>query len=141
MYICAKCNRLVDKPAKHWWSRRPYCRNGHVLYVGGIGPSLEKPFWKAFARGLAGGLAMTCVLVLMAMGPDYQARLGATGLGELVAGYYLLVGLYLLAKAWFWVRRGGPIRRLVAHARGRACGALAAIPCQLGIVIALRFAK
>lgn len=137
MYICAKCNSVVAQPTKRWWSRRPRCRNGHVLYVRGIGPSFEKPFWAAFARGLAGGFGMTCFIVLLAMGPDYQARPTAAGLGLLVAAYYLLIGLFLLGKAWVWGRRAGPIQRLADHARGRACGALTAVPCQLGLVLVL----
>jgi hypothetical protein len=135
MYICAKCNSLVAQPMKQWWSRRPHCRNGHVLYIGGIGASLEKPFWRAFCRGLAGGLGMTFVLLLLAGGPDYKARPTAAGLALLVASYYLLASLYLFARAWFWTRRSGPIQRLVANARGRACGALAAIPSQIGLVM------
>jgi hypothetical protein len=104
-------------------------------------PSLEKPFWNAFARGLAGGFGMICFIVMLAMGPDYQAVPTAGGVGLLVAVFYLLIGLTLLGKAYCWARRGGAVQRLVAHARGRACGSLAAIPCQLGIVIMLRFAK
>jgi hypothetical protein len=35
----------------------------------------------------------------------------------------------------------GPVQRLVTHARGRAYSFLAAVACQLGIIIALLFAK
>ena len=137
MYICPKCNSVVGQTRERWWSRRPHCRNGHVLYVGGIGASREKPFWAAFARGLGGGFAMTCFLVLLSLGPDYKARPTAAGLALLVAGYYVLIGLYLLARAWFWERCSGPIRRLATNARGRACGALASVPCQVGLVMVL----
>jgi len=40
-----------------------------------------------------------------------------------------------------WAGRAGPVQRLVTHARGRAYGFLAAILCQLGIMLTLLFAK
>ena len=141
MYVCPKCNSLVDQPKKRWWSRWHYCPNGHVLYVRGLGPSLEQPFRKSFLKGLARGIGMTGLIVLLALGPDHDARRAAGGLGLVVAIIYLFTGLSLLIKAHFWAGRAGPVLRLVAHARGRACGFLAAIPCQLGIMIALLFAK
>lgn len=141
MYVCPKCNSLVDQPKTRWWSRWRYCANGHVLYVRGLGPSLEQPFRKSFLKGLARGIGMTGVIVLLALGPDHDAPRVAGGLGLVVAIIYLFTGLSLLIKARFWARRAGPVQRLVTHARGRAYGFLAAIPCQLGIMMALLFAK
>ena len=141
MYVCPKCNSLVDQPKRRWWSGWRYCPNGHVLYVRGLGPSLEQSFWKSFLKGLARGIGMIGLIVLLALGPDYQAVPVARGMGLVVAIFYLFTGLTLLRKAHVWAGRAGPVQRLVTHARGRAYGFLAAIPCQLGVVIALLSAK
>jgi len=159
MYVCPKCNSLVDQPTKRSWSRWHYCPNGHVLYVRGLGPSLEQAFWKSFQKGLARGIGMMGLIILFAIGsilagafatappalrsagPAYQAASLAGGMGLVVAIFYLFTGLSLLGKAHFWARRKGPVQRLVTHARGRAYGFLAAIPCQVGILIALLLAK
>src|SRR5712691_10265890 len=53
MYVCPKCNSLVGQPKTRWWSGWRYCPNSHVLYVRGLGPSLEQSFWKSFLRALA----------------------------------------------------------------------------------------
>jgi len=145
MYVCPKCNSVVDQPKKRWWSGWRYCPNGHVLYVRGLGPSLEQSFWKSFLKALARGIGIFALIVLtLAIAPDVPQRLPgsvAPSMGFLVAILYLLAGLSLLRKAHLWAGRPGPVQRLVAHARGRAYGFLAAIPCQLGITIALLFAK
>ena len=81
--------------------------------------------------------------------PDYPKEMlerhattqAPAGVGFLVAIFYLFVGLNLLRKAHVWARQSGPVQKLVAHARGRAYGFLAAVLCQLGIAIALLFAK
>ena len=144
-FVCPKCNSLVDQPKKRWWSGWRYCPNGHVLYVRGLGPSLEQSFWKSFLKGLARGIGVFGLIVLtLAVAPDVPHRLRgsvAPSMGFLVAIFYLLTGLSLLRKAHFWAGRGGPVQRLVTHARGRAYGFLAAVACQLGIIIALLFAK
>jgi hypothetical protein len=62
-------------------------------------------------------------------------------MGFVVAILYLSMGLILLIKAHVWAGRAGPVQRLVPHARGRGYGFLAAVLCQLGITIALLFAK
>jgi len=148
MYVCPKCNSLVDQPKKRWWSGWRYCSNGHVLYVRGLGPSLEKSFWKSFLRGFVPGIMVFGLIVLtLATAPDYPPNLNAhrgsvaASVGSVVAIFYLLMGLILLRKAHIWAVRAGPLQRLVTHARGRACGFLAATACQLGIVMALLFAK
>jgi len=152
MYVCPKCNSLVDQPKRRWWSGWRYCLNGHVLYVRGLGPSLEQPFWKSFLKGLARGISVFGLIVLtFSIAPDYHAasmaraasmrRWSGADVGFVVAIFYLFTGLSLLRKAHFWAGRAGPVQRLVTHARGRAYGFLAAIPCQFGIVIALLFAK
>jgi len=159
MYVCPKCNSLVDQPTKRSWSRWHYCPNGHVLYVRGLGPSLEQAFWKSFQKGLARGIGMMGLIVLFAIGsilsgafagapsalrsvgPAYQAASVAGGMGFVLGIFYLFTSLSLLIRAHFWTRRAGAVQRLVTHARGRAYGFLAAIPCQVGILIALLFAK
>ena len=143
MYVCPKCNSLVDQPKRRWWSGWRYCPNGHVLYVQGLGPSLEQSFWKSFLRALARGILIFGLIVLtLAVAPDNdRARSGAPYMGFVVAIFYSLVGLNLLKKAHVWAGRGGPVQRLVTHAKGRAYGFLAAVLCQLGITIALLFAK
>jgi hypothetical protein len=142
MYVCSKCNSLVDQPMKRWWSGWRYCPSGHVLYVAGLGPSSEQPFWKAFLKALVRAIGIFSVILLtLAMAPEYRARAGAPSVGFLVAPFYLFMGLILLGKAHAWARRAGPVQRLIAHARGRACGFLAAVLCQLGITFALLFAK
>ncbi len=78
---------------------------------------------------------MTGLIVLLALGPDYQALRGASGLGLVLAIVYLFSGLSLLIRAHFWAGRAGPIQRLIPHVRGRACGFLAAIPCQRGVAM------
>ncbi len=119
-----------------------YCTNGHVLYVRGLGPSLEQSFWKSFFRGFARSIFIFCVIVLtLAAAPEYRARSGAPYMGLVVAIFYLFVGLNLLRKAHVWAGRAGPVQKLVTHTRGRAYGFLAAVLCQLGIMIALLFAK
>ena len=152
MYVCAKCNSLVEQPARRWWSRWRYCPNGHVLYVRGLGPSLEQSFRKSFLRGLAPGIGVFGLIVLVAttqIAPEFQAASGrhvdggmvACSLGCVVAIFYLFRGLSLLIRAHAWARRAGPVQRLVAHARGRACGVLVAVSCQLGVMMALLFAR
>ena len=151
MYVCPRCNGLVDQPERRWWSRWRYCPNGHVLYVRGLGPSSEQSFRKPFFKSLAQGIGIFGLIVLVAItqiAPEFRAASGrgngnmlACRLGSMVAIFYLLRGLSLLIRAHFWARRAGPVQRLVTHARGKACGFLAAIPCQLGIMMALLFAK
>jgi hypothetical protein len=143
MYVCPKCNSLVDQPKRRWWSGWRYCPNGHVLYVRGLGPSLEQSFWKSFLKALAPGIIVFCLIVFtLAVAPDNdRARSGAPYTGFVVAILYLLAGLNLLRKAHVWAGRAGPVQRLVTHARGRAYGFLSAVLCQLGITIALLFAK
>jgi hypothetical protein len=145
MYVCPKCNSLVDQPRRRWWSGWRYCLNGHVLYVRGLGPSMEQSFWKSFLKGLARCNCVFGLIVLtLAVAPDYPdlrlRRSVAPSMGCVVAIFYSFTGLILLRKAHFWAGRAGPIQRLVTHARGRAYGFLAAIPWQLGIIIALLFA-
>jgi len=65
----------------------------------------------------------------------------AASVGLVVAIFYLITGLILLMKAHLWAGQGGPVQRLAAHARGRAYGFLAAVLCQLGIIMALLLAK
>ncbi len=99
MYVCPKCNSSVDQPKRRWWSGWRYCPNGHVLYVRGLGPSLERSFWKSFLRALARGIIVFSLIVLtLAAAPEYQARTGAPGTGFVVAIFYLFVGLSLLRK-------------------------------------------
>lgn len=143
MYVCPKCNSLVDQPKKRWWSGRPHCPNGHVLYVQGLGPSLERPFWNSFLRALARAMIIFGLIVftLATNLENERARSGAASMGFVVAIFYLFVGLNLLRKAHVWARQAGPVQRLVTHARGRAYGFLAAVLCQLGITIAMLFTK
>ena len=150
MYVCPQCNSLVEQPKRRWWSGWRYCTNGHVLYVRGLGPSLERSFWKSFLRALARGIIIFSIIALtLAIAPDYPRQMlerharpaAAAMVGFLVAIFYLFTGLSLLRKAQFWAGRAGPVQRLVTHARGRAYGFLAAALCQLGIAIALLFAK
>ena len=137
MYVCAKCNIVVDRPQKRWWSRWHYCPSGHVLYVAGLGASVEQSFSRAFRGGLERGLVMLLLVLLLALGPDYQAKRGAAGVGGLVAILYLFTGLWLLLKAHGWARRSGPIQRLIPGARGRAWGFLTALLCQLAFLALL----
>jgi len=141
VYVCPKCDSLVDQPRRRWWWRWRYCPNGHALYVRGLGPSLEQSFWNSFRTGLARGIFMIGLVVLLAMGPDHQAVPVARGFGFVLAIFHFFTGLILLIRAHFWAGRAGPVQRLVPHARGRASGFLAAVPCQLAVVIALVFAK
>jgi len=148
MYVCPKCDSLVDQPRKRWWSGWRYCPNGHVLYVRGLGPSLEQSFWKSFLKGLVPSVMVFGLIVLtLGVAPDYPPNLrahagsAAASMGFVVTVFYLFTGLILLRKAHVWAGRVGPVQRLVTHARGRAYGFLAAVACQLGIVMALLFAK
>ena len=146
MYVCPKCNGLVDQPKRRWWSRWRYCANGHVLYVRGLGPSLEQPFWKSFLKGLVRSIGMFGLIVLPAIAPPeapphYCAASAALAIGIVVSSFYLVTSLALLRKAHVWAGRTGPLQRLVTHASGRAYGFLAAFTCQLGIMIVLLFAK
>ena len=152
MYVCAKCNSLVEQPTRRWWSRWRYCPNAHVLYVRGLGPSLEQSFRKSFLRGLAPSIGVFGLIVLVAItqiAPEFHAASGrredggmmACSLGSVVTIFYLFRGLILLRKAHLWAGRAGPVQRLVTHARGRAYGFLAAVTCQLGFMVALLFAK
>jgi hypothetical protein len=109
---------------------------------------LEQSFWKSFLKGLARSIGIFCLIVLtLAIAPNYpanrraQAASAVSSIGFVIAIFYLLVALSLLRKAHVWAGRAGPVQRLVTHAKGRAYGFLAALPCQLGIVIALLFAK
>ena len=138
MYVCSKCNRVVDQPGRRWWSGWRYGPDGHVLYVPGLGPSLEQSFWKSFLRGLARSMIVFGLIVLtLALAPDYRARPAVTGIGLCVAVFYLFTAL----KAHLWAGRAGPVQRLATHARGRAYGFLAGVLCQLGITIPLPFAN
>ena len=98
-------------------------------------------------KGLARSIGIFGLIVLtLSVAPDYppaRAHPGsvASSIGFVVAIFYLIVALSLLRKAHVWAGRTGPVQRLVTHANGRAYGFLAAIACQLGIVIALLFAK
>jgi hypothetical protein len=142
MYVCPKCNSLVDQPKKRWWSGWRYCPSGHVLYVRGFGPSLERSFWRSFLRGFARSILIFGAVVLtLAAAPEYRARSGAPYMGFVVATFYLLLVLNLFRKARVWTGRTGPVQRLVVHARGRAYGFLAAVSCQLGIAVALLLLK
>jgi hypothetical protein len=150
MYVCPKCNSLVDQPKGRRWSRRQYCANGHVLYVRGLGPSLEQSFRESFLRAFARAMIIFGIIAMtLATQPSYPKEMlerHATTqvpavVGFLFAIYYLFVGLNMLRKARIWARQAGPVQKLVAHARGRAYGFLAAVLCQLGIAMALLFAK
>ena len=145
MYVCPRCNSLVDQPKRRWWSGWRYCANGHVLYVRGLGPSLEQPFWKSFLRGLAPAICVFLLIIFaLIAAPDVPPRLRgslAPSIGFVVAIFYLSAGLRLLRKAHLWSGRAGPVQRLVRQARGRAYGSFAAVVFQLGILIALLFAK
>lgn len=145
MYVCVKCNSLVDQPKRRWWSGWRYCPNGHVLYVRGLGPSLEQSFWKSFLKSFVPSIIVFSLIVLtFAAAADLPHRVRgsvAPTVGFVVAVFYLLTGLISLRRAHLWSGRGGPVQRLVTHARGRAYGFLAAVACQLGIIIALLFVK
>jgi len=105
-------------------------------------------------KGLTRSISVFGLIALfsIAAGSEYHAAVARASkfsvvgmmvceLGFVVAIFYLFTGLILLRKAHFWAGRAGPVQRLVTHARGRAYGFLAAIPCQLGLMIALLFAK
>jgi len=150
MYICPKCNSLVDQPQKRWWSGRHYCPNGHVLYVRGLGPSVERSFWESFPRAFARAMIIFGIIAFtLATQPDYPRQMlerhattqAPAAVGFLFAIYYLFVGLNLLRKAHVWAGRPGPVQNLVTHAKGRAYGFLAGVLSQLGIAIALLLAK
>jgi len=113
---------------------------------------LEQSFRKSFLKGLAWGMGMFGLIVLVAITqitPEFHAAsrrdqdggMVACAMGFWVALFYLFWGLSLLGKAHFWAGRAGPVQRLVTHARGRAYGFLAAVTCQLGFMVALLFAK
>jgi hypothetical protein len=106
---------------------------------------LEQSFWKSFLKGLAPAICVFLLIVFtLAAAPDVPQRLRgsvAPSIGFVVAIFYLFTGLILLRKAHVWAGRAGPVQRLVTHARGRACGFLAAVLCQLGITISLLFPK
>jgi len=144
MYVCPKCNSLVEQPQKRWWSGYRYCPNGHVLYVNGLGASLEKSFSKSFLKSSLPSIIVFCLIVLtFAVAPNYPPHLQthrgamAASIGVLVALFYLFWGLMMLRKARVWADRAGPVHRLVPHARGKAYGFFAAITCQFCIIIAL----
>jgi hypothetical protein len=150
MYVCPKCNSLVGQPKRRWWSSRQYCANGHVLYVRGLGPSLEQPFQKSFLRAFARAMIIFSIIAItLAIEPDNPRELlerhaktqAPAAVGFLLAIYYLLGGLNMLRKARIGARQAGPVQKLVAHARGRAYGFLAAVLCQLGVAVALLFAR
>ena len=145
IYVCQKCNSLVDQPKTRWWSGWRYCSNGHVLYVLGLGPALEQSFLKSFLKGLARSMTIFFLIVLtLAAAADVPNRLRgsvAPSIGIWVAIFYSFVGVYLLRKAHLWVKRPGALEKLVPHAKGKGYGFLAAVFCQLGILIALLFAK
>ena len=148
MYVCPKCNSLVDQPERRWWSGWRYCANGHVLYVRCLGASLEQSFWKSFLKGFVPSIIVFGSIVLtFGTAPDYPPNLAAhrasaaASMGFVVAIFYLLNGLNLARKVHLWAGRAGPLQRLVTHARGRAYGFLAATACQFSIVMALLFAK
>jgi hypothetical protein len=148
MYVCPKCNSLVDQPQKRWWSGYRYCPNGHVLYVHGLGASLEKSFSKSFLKSSMPSIIVFCLIVLtFAVAPDYPPNLAAhrgamaASIGISVAFFYLFWGLMMLGKARSWAGREGAVQRLVTHARGKAYGFLTSVLCQLGIVIALLLAR
>jgi hypothetical protein len=145
MYVCVKCNSLVDQPKQRWWSGWRYCPNGHVLYVRGFGPSVEQSFWKSFLKGFVPSIIVFGLIVLtFAVAADLPNRVRgsvAPTVGFVVSVFYLLTGLISLRKVHIWSGRAGPVQRLVAYARGRAYGFLAAVACQLGIILALLFVK
>ena len=146
MYVCSKCNSLVDQPQKRWWSGWKYCPSGHVLYVRGLGPSREQSFRRALLKALARSIGVFCLVILtFGMAPETPPpRLRgavAPSMGFWVAVFYLSVGLILLQKARSWAGREGAVQRLVTHARGKAYGFLASVLCQLGIVIAMLLAR
>lgn len=93
---------------------------------------------------MPGIIVFGLIVLTLAVAPDVPPRLQgsvAPSMGFVVAIFYLFAGLSLLIRAQFWAGRAGPVQRLVPHARGRAYGFLAAVACQLGITIALLFAK
>lgn len=109
---------------------------------------MEQPFWKSFLMGFVPSIIVFCFIVLtFGVAPDYPPRLSAhrgavaASMGFVVAIFYLFWGLNLLRKAHLWAGRAGPLQRLVTHASGRGYGFLAAVACQLGVTIALLFAK
>jgi hypothetical protein len=111
---------------------------------------LEQPFQKSFLRAFARAIIIFSIIAFtLATQPDYPKELlerhattqAPAAVGFLLAIYYLFVGLLLLRKTRIWERQAGPVQKLVAHARGRAYGFLAAVVCQLGIAVALQFAK
>jgi hypothetical protein len=68
---------LVDQPKRRWWSRRRYYLNGHVLYVRGLGPSLEQSYRTSFLKGLARSISVFGLVVLLAIiniAWDYEAE-------------------------------------------------------------------
>jgi len=83
-------------------------------------------------------------VITFATAPDYPPRFNAHR-GSVAASVELVLAIFycliLLMKAHLWAGRGGPVQRLATHARGRAYGFLAAVLCQLGIIMALLFAK
>src|SRR5712692_5055308 len=115
IYVCSKCNSLVDQPKRRWWSGWRYCPNGHVLYLRGLGPSLDQSFWQSFLRSLARSIIVFGLIVLtLATAPDYpNVRLRRSvppSMGVVVSIFYLFVGLSLLRKAHLWERRAGPVQ-------------------------------
>lgn len=148
VYVCPTCNSLVEQPRKRWWSRWRYCQNRHVLYVRWLGPTLEQSFLKSFLKGFLPSIVVFCLTVLTGgVAPDYPPSMNAhrgsvaASIGFMVAVLYSVVGLTLFRKAQVWTRRTAPVQRLVTHAKGRACGFLASIACQIAIILALLFAK
>jgi len=97
---------------------------------------------KALARSLGVFFLIVLMFAMAPEAPPPRLRgLVAPSMGFWVAIFYFVIGLSLLRKAKVWAERAGPVQRLVTHARGRAYGFLAAITCQLGIVIALLLAR
>jgi hypothetical protein len=146
MYVCPKCNSVVDQPRKRWWSQWRYCPNGHVLYVPGLGASREQSFWKSFVKGFALSIIVVFWIILaLTIDSYYHERPALRSvegfLGVWVALFYFAWGLILLARARGWAEREGAVQKLVPCAKGRACGLLASVFCQLGIVVALLFVK
>jgi hypothetical protein len=104
---------------------------------------LEQPFRESFLRAFARGILIFGLIVftLAVAADNARARAGAPYMGFVVATFYFLASLNPLRKAYVWAGRGGPVQRLVPHAKGRAYGFLAAVLSQVAITVALLFLR
>ena len=146
MYVCPKCNCLVERPNRRWWSQWRYCPRGHVLYVRGLGASRERALWKSFAAGFTLSLVVFVwpLLILVVHSDSHPrpfSRSVAALLGVGVAILFLTWGSVLLARARRWYQRGGAIQRLVPNAKGKAYGLLTSVLCQIVVITVLIIAK